>query len=279
MWLKALSPVANAGAIVEAIRVLLTHLPLSMEMARRDIRSQYAGQMLGVWWVAGHPLFLMALYVFIFSVVFKVRIGGTYELPLDYTAYLLTGLVPWLSFQQMMAKACTALSGNANLVKQVVFPLEVLPATAVGINLLPLAIGLVVLLVYVTVQQGALPLTYALLPALLVLQLAAMLGLAFAFAAIGVFFRDLKDLVQVFATAGVYLMPVFYLPEWVPPLFKPVLYLNPFSYMGWCYQDALYFGRFEHPWAWCLFAGGSLLTFVTGYRLFRWLKPHFGNAL
>jgi lipopolysaccharide transport system permease protein len=62
-------------------------------------------------------------------------------------------------------------------------------------------------------------------------------------------------------------------------LFKPVLYLNPFSYMGWCYQDALYFGRFEHPWAWCLFAGGSLLTFVTGYRLFRWLKPHFGNAL
>lgn len=279
MWLAILNPVVNANALVEAIRVLFAYLPLSMEMARRELRTQYSGQVLGIWWAAGHPLFLMALYVFIFSAVFKVRVGGTYELPLDYTTYLLVGLVPWLTIQQVMMRACTALTGNANLVKQVVFPLEVLPATAVGVNLLPFIVGLSALVIYVVGRYGALPVTYALLPVLLVLQVMAMLGLAFAFAAIAVFFRDLKDLVQVFATAGVFLMPIFYLPEWVPALFKPVLYLNPFSYMGWCYQDALYFGRFEHPWAWGVFAIGSVLTFVAGYRLFRWLKPHFGNAL
>ncbi|MGH8643141.1 MAG: ABC transporter permease [Gammaproteobacteria bacterium] len=279
MWLRILNPVDNARAAAEAVRVLTTHLPLSIEMARRELRSQYAGQMLGTWWAVGHPLFMMAVFVFIFSVVFKVRIGGTYELPLDYITYLLSGLVPWLSFQQVMTKACTVLTGNTNLVKQVVFPLEVLPATAVAVNLLPLVIGFVVLVVYVIIRNGALPASYALLPILLMLQVVAMLGLAFAFAAVGVFLRDLKDFVQVFVVAGVYLMPIFYLPEWVPSLFKPLLYVNPFSYMSWCYQDALYFGRIEHPWAWWVFAVGSVVAFVGGYRSFRWLRPYLGSAL
>ena len=64
------------------------------------------------------------------------------------------------------------------------------------------------------------------------------------------YFRDVKDFVQVFCIAGMYLMPVVYLPKMVPGVFRPLLNLNPFSYMVWCYQDACYFGRFEHPWAW-----------------------------
>jgi lipopolysaccharide transport system permease protein len=74
-------------------------------------------------------------------------------------------------------------------------------------------------------------------------------------------------------------MPIVYLPEWVPPLFKPVIYVNPFSYMTWVYQDMLYFGRFEHPWAWLAFVVGSILVFAFGYRVFRRLKPHFSSAL
>ena len=99
---------------------------------------------------------------------------------------------------------------------------------------------------------------------LLAFQLLAMIGVAFALAAVGAYLRDAKDFVQLFAMMGVYLLPRVYLPEWVPTLFKPLLYLNPFSYMVWGYQDALYFGRFQHPWAWGVFAAGSVFVFSPG---------------
>jgi len=277
--LSALHLTANTRAFGEAVGLLGRYRGLTWEMARREISSQYAGQLFGTLWAVGHPLFMLGLYLFIFGVVFRQRIGGTFELPLDYTTYIFAGLVPWLSFQQSMTRACTSLTGEANLVKQVVFPIEILPTKVVIASLVPQAVGLAVLIGYVLIQHGALHWTYVLLPALVTLQILAMLGVAMAFAALSVFLRDLKDFVGLFATAGVYLMPVFYLPDWVPPVFKPVLHVNPFSYMVWCYQDALYFGRFAHPWAWVVFVIGSPLVFAVGYRLFRKLKPSFGNAL
>ncbi|MGH9960469.1 MAG: ABC transporter permease, partial [Pyrinomonadaceae bacterium] len=161
----------------------------------------------------------------------------------------------------------------------VVFPIEVLPIKIVIASFIPEAVGLIVLIGYVLVQYGSLPPSYFLLPVVLVLQALAMLGVAMMFSAAGVFLRDLKDFVQLFAAAGIYLMPVVYLPQWVPGPFRPILYLNPFSYMAWCFQDVLYFGRIEHPWAWLLFGLGSLFVFVSGYRVFRNLKPQLGNVL
>jgi lipopolysaccharide transport system permease protein len=113
----------------------------------------------------------------------------------------------------------------------------------------------------------------------MIAQTLAMLGVAFILAMGSAFLRDLKEVVQVFGLVGLYVMPIVYLPEWVPSLFKPLLYLNPFSYMIWCYQDALYFGRFEHPWAWPVFLVGSVATFAVGYRAFRFLKPYVGDVL
>jgi lipopolysaccharide transport system permease protein len=266
-------------AVGEIVALLTRHRELTWALARRELSDRYAGQALGVTWAVIHPAFMIGLYVFVFAVVFKTRIGGTVEMPLDYTAYLLSGLVVWLAFQDAMVKSCTAITGNASLVKQVVFPLEVLPVKGVLVSLFTQLVSLVILVVYVLVTNGRLPATYALLPTLVFLQVLAMIGVAYLLSAIGVYFRDIKDVVQVLAVAGVYLTPIFYLPEWVPPALKPLVYLNPFSYLVWAYQDALYFGRFEHPAAWLVTIVGSVLTFVLGYRVFRKLKPALGNVL
>ncbi|MBK7674980.1 MAG: ABC transporter permease [Candidatus Accumulibacter sp.] len=248
-------------------------------MARRELSDRYAGQAFGLLWAIGHPVFLIGLYVFVFAFVFKQKIGGTVDMPLDYTTYLLAGLVAWLSFQESMVKSCTAITGNSALVKQVVFPLEVLPVKGVLSSLFPQLVSLLLLVGYVLLTHGSLHATYLLLPVLLAMQVMAMIGIAYILAPVGAYFRDIKDFVQLFATAGVFLMPVFYLPAWVPDVFKPLLYLNPFSYLAWCYQDALYFGRFEHPWAWVFTGVVSPATFVIGYRVFRKLKPGLGNLL
>jgi lipopolysaccharide transport system permease protein len=252
---------------------------LIMEMAKREITDRYLGQVFGALWAIAHPLMLIVVYVVVFAFVFKIRIGGTASMPLDYTTYLLAGLIPWLGFVEAMSKGVVAISSNATVVKQMIFPIEVLPAKSVVASLITEVIFVALLLVYVIATQHTLSWLVVLFPLLLLFQFMAMMGTVFALAAVGVYFRDLKDFVQVFTVVGMYLMPVFYLPEFVPVPIRPLLYLDPFSYMVWAFQDVLYFGRFEHWWAWPIFAILSVATLALGYRLFDRLKLMFGNVL
>lgn len=266
-------------AFFELIKLLTAHRELMFELARRDISDRYVGQALGMFWALLHPLFLMGLYVFVFAFVFKVKMGDSLDMPLDYTAYILSGLIPWMAFQESMSKSCSAISSNASLVKQVVFPIEVLPAKGVLASFLPQLISTAVLILYVLTTTHHLPATYFLIPILLVMQFMAMMGVSYLLSAIGVYFKDVKDFVQLFGAVGMYAMPIFYLPGWVPAIFKPILYINPFSYLVWTYQDALYFGEFRHPEAWVINFSLSFIAFTVGYRLFRKVKPSFGGAL
>jgi lipopolysaccharide transport system permease protein len=274
-----LRPTAYIQAFVEGASLLRRHRRLIMAMVRRDLSLRHVNQTMGSCWVIGHPLFLMALFVFIFGVVFKQRIDGSYQLPRDYTVYILSGLVPWLSTLPALTGSCNSIVANAALVKQFVFHLEILPAKDVLTASVIWLVGTAVIMLYTLFEYGGLPWTYLLLPVAAVVHLLALFGLAFLLSAVTVFFRDTQDLVNVFATAGLYILPVTYLPQWVPGLFRPLLYVNPFSYLIWMYQDVLYFGRIEHPMAWFVGVVWALLAFAFGYGAFRRLKPLFGNAL
>ena len=267
----------NAGR--ELFNVVRRHRQLTWEMTRRELTEKYAGQMLGTIWAFVHPAIMMAVYVFIFVFVFKVKMGGTTDMPLDYTTYLLAGLIPWLTCSESMSKGTGVLVGNSNLVKQVVFPLEVLPVKTVLSSFVTQLISTVLLVGYVLVSQHSFQPTLLLLPILFVLQIMGLVGLCCTLCAVGAYFRDLREFVQIQNVIGIYLMPILYLPSMVPSTFQALLYLNPFSYMVWCYQDASYFGRFEHPWAWVVFPVLSLASYAMGYRLFRMLKPMVGNVL
>ena len=76
-----------------------------------------------------------------------------------------------------------------------------------------------------------------------------------------------------------YLVPIVYRPDMVPAQLQPLLHFNPFSHMVWCYQDACYYGDFEHLRSWFIFPLGAVLTFLLGYSLFRKLQTHFGSVL
>jgi len=221
----------------------------------------------------------MALYVFIFGIVMGTRIGGTVEMPLDYTAYILAGIIPWLFSQEVMSKSAGVIIVNSSLVKQVIFPIEILPVVSVYTSSISSVIALGALGCYLLLTAQIHWVTLPLLPILIMLHIMFLAGLAFAISSISVFFRDLKDIIQIFSTAGIFLAPVIYLPQWVPAIFKPVIYINPYSYIIWCYQDVIYFGRIEHPLAWVVTVSISLLSISGGYRTFRKLKPYFGDSL
>lgn len=269
----------NLQAFQELIVLLTRHRQLTLEMAKREIADRYMGQVFGIFWALAHPLFLMAIYVFVFGYIFRVRVGGTLDLPFNYTIYLLAGLIPWLAFQEAMGKSGTVIINNANLVKQVIFPVEILPVKGVIAAVMTQIIFLGLMIIYVLATNYFLPWTYLLLPLLLAMQTLAMIGVAYIISAISVYFRDVKDFIQVFTVAGLYMLPIIYLPEFIPQGFRFIFYINPFSYLIWVYQDALYYGRFEHWWAWLAFFVMSIGVFIIGYRFFRKLATMFGNVL
>jgi lipopolysaccharide transport system permease protein len=273
-----LNPVGIFAAYRDCAALLDKHRHLARALLVRDVVGQYTGQILGIFWTFAHPIFLITLFIFVFGIVFRTRIDQSFELPRDYTTYILAGLVPWLGISATLSRGSACLISQANLVKQVVFPIELAPIVATLSASVPQIVGFSILLVFLAVVDTV-PATFLLLPVVFGLQLVLGAGLAFMLAVVTPYFRDLKDFVQIFTTMGVYILPIVYLPTWVPASLRPILYANPFSYVIWCYQDVFYFGRIEHPWAWVIFAVMSMLTFSFGYQMFQRLKSGLGTVL
>jgi lipopolysaccharide transport system permease protein len=268
------------GAFLELgsfLKGLWLRRDLILEMTRRDIGQQYAGQILGGFWSIVHPIFLAAIYVFLFAVVFRTKINQ--EMPLNYTAYLLSGLIPWIGIQQTLTRSSVAFTSQANLVKQVVFPTEVLVANSVLVPLFSQLVGIIFVFAYVLVSYGTPPATFLLLPLAVLFELVFLFGIGLLLASLTSFVRDVKDIVVLMSVAGVYLVPAFYLPQWVPKLFEPLLYVNPLSYLIWIFQDCLYYGTLAHWWAWLVMTVLSSSTLWVGFALFRRLQPHIANVL
>lgn len=270
------------GALVfrtaEFWKIVIRNRELIRELVRRDLKGGHAGHGLGSAWVYLQPLFVVATFMVIFGVVLGSRLGVPSALPGDYTGYILAGLVPWLMTANALSRAPTVFTANSNLVKQVIFPIETLPASSAIACVLSFAPSYIVLLCYL-VLTGTVSLLWLLLPAVIALHVLLIVGLMLTLSVVTPFLRDIRELVTVYTAISLYVTPAIYLPEWVPNALKPVLYANPFSYVVWVYQDLLIFGAIVHPWAWVVFAGLAAVSFVVGLFVFRQAKRYLGNVL
>ena len=278
--MNVLSPFLNLRAIIAFFSILFKQRELTIEMTKREFSERYAGQALGVAWGFVHPIAVILVYIFIFSVVFQSRAdSGGESGATNYAIYLLAGLVPWMAVAETLNKGTQVITSNANLVKQVIFPLEILPAKTVIATFVNEIVLLIGVLIYAAFQAEGLAWTVVLLPVLVALQFAQMLGLSMILSTVGVYVRDLKDLIQVFCLINVYLMPVIYMPGWLPASVRWIMYLNPFTYQTLCFQDAIHNGAITSVGHWLVFGLLSLLSLGMGYRLFAKLRTSLGNVL
>jgi lipopolysaccharide transport system permease protein len=275
---KILAPVPNDAALRHFVSLVRRHRELVWEMTKREILERYTGQMLGSLWALGLPLLTMGIYVFAFLVLFRGHLPGSGS-SLAYAVFVLAGLAPWIAVQEALGRGPTAISGNASLVKQIVFPNEVLPLR-VALGVLPtLAIGVATVGVLAPFGGFGGWLTLPLLVVAVSCHIVMTSGLVYALAGIGVFVRDVRDVVAVLLSIGLFLQPIFYAPGVAPRQLELIFYLSPISYLIWCYRDALVYGGITDPVVWLATPILSVVLFLAGYRLFRSLQPAFGNAL
>jgi lipopolysaccharide transport system permease protein len=207
---------------------------MSFNLARRDLESKYKGSWISIAWLVLTPLGMLMVYVFIFSQVFKIKwpTSAQSDLTSPYAVgmLLLIGVTVFQYFSEVCIRATTCVTANPNLVTKVVFPLE---ALAVSASLSPLVAASIVLLItcITTFILGfgnffAVPLVVLALTMLWILST----GLALLLAALGVFFRDIGQVVSVLVGALMFLSPIFFPSSAFPEQFKWVLDWNPLSF-------------------------------------------------
>jgi lipopolysaccharide transport system permease protein len=259
---RLFSPTANRQALVNLVGVLWRYRELTWEMTRRDLFDRHTGSVLGPLWVIVQPTLVILIQTFVFSVIFNVRLG-TGEAGASYVTYLLAGLVPWMAFQEAIGRAPTAITENRSLVRQIVFPISILPVKTVLATLVMLLIGLAVIAILILFHSAARPEWWLLAPLPILCQLLITVGISYFLAAIAVFVRDTKTIVQFVLMIGLFLHPIVYVPSMLP---------------GWL-TFVFIFQAVMHPLSWALCPILGVILMVMGYRVFRMLSHNFGEML
>ncbi|MGH1371021.1 MAG: ABC transporter permease [Cellvibrionaceae bacterium] len=257
------------------IKLFSKHGELVLELARREVLDRYSGQAVGAIWALFHPIFLMGVYIIIFGFVFGLRFER--DMPLDYGSYLLAGLIPWLAVVEVISKSSVVIAGNRPLIKQVVFPMEVLPVKGVVSTVFTQGVFWGGYIVYAVFQRREFDSFWLLLPLLMIIQTVFLMGLAFFISSIAAIIKDVKDLVQLVAVVGLYFLPIIYLPGMMPSWMAPLLEFNPLSHMVWVYQDVSFYGRIEHPISWIVWLVTASVVYVVGAATFSRLKNVVAN--
>jgi len=251
---------------------------VTKQMIRRDIAQRYRGSVGGLFWALVQPLLMLMVYTLVFGSVLKVKWPGV-ESTLDYALILFIGLVPYMFVSESLSRAPALIVGSSNLVKKVVFPLHVLPVMAVSTAALHALIALVVWAVFFACVKAMVPWAVVVLPLLWLPLIVATLGVSWAFAALGTYFRDLIHAIGPITLALMFLSPIFYSVQMAPAPLKPFLALNPMTFAIESARALMFHSQWPSltDYAWQLLI--SLVVAASGLLLFQRSRTGFVDAL
>ena len=265
---------------IDIARRIVRHRGLLAELTRRELKARYRGSVLGFFWSLLQPLLLLAVYTFVFDLVFQPRAAGADP----YALFLVCGLFPWIWLATSITEGTTSLVASAGLIRRAVFPAELLPVVPVLANLVHLLFALPVLALGITWARahghdvggfGALA-----LPAIALVELPAIAGVSLALAALHAHFKDVKDLLASLLTLGFFLTPVLYpLAAVSIPALQRLVRWNPVTPFTLAYQEALFAGRFPGPGLWLEMIVVAVVFWTVGSALFERLRETLVEAL
>jgi len=220
---------------------------------------------LGAAWIFVAPLLLLAVYAAIYLEVFRIRVPGMSSSV--YVLYVFAGLVPFLVTSESLATGVTAVVSNKAILNNTVFPIDLVPVKAVLMSLSTMLVGLLVILIGVG-ATGNLHATVALLPVLLALHIAWLVGLTWVLSLLNVVFRDLQNIVTIVLMLLLVLSPIAYTPDQVPANLRLILLLNPFAYFVVAYQRILVLGELPGLFVSSVLVFMSIAVFVAASWFF-----------
>jgi len=287
-----MSPAASKAR--EDERDVLAHLvelirfrDLLWNLIVRDLKVRYKNSVLGILWSWLNPLFMMVVFTVAFTVM--RRSGNGQVADRQFPVFVLCALLPWNFFASSVMGSIGCIVGNANLVKKVYFPREILPLSVVLASLVNFAISLMVLFPMLFVFRVKLTLWVLLLPVIILIQLCFATGVSLLLSTLHVFYRDATAIMDVVMMAWLFVTPIFY-PIDILPRSREILgltidihrwtrILNPMASLVAAYRDVLYYGRAVGPDFLARTAVTALAALLVGYWVFFKYSRAFGEEI
>jgi lipopolysaccharide transport system permease protein len=261
-------------------RSLWQHRNLIAQLTRREVVGRYRGSVMGLAWSFMTPILMLVVYTFVFSVVFKARWGTSGdESRADFAVVLFVGMIVYGLFAEMVNRAPGLILANANYVKKVVFPLEILPVVSMGGAVFHALVSILVLVVAIVMTNGVFAWTALLLPVVILPLLIATLGLVWCLAALGVYLRDVGQTVGIFTTVALFLSPVFYPMSALPENFQIALQLNPLTFIIEQCRAVVIFGQWPQWQGLALYTFISVMVAWAGFWWFQKTRKGFADVL
>jgi lipopolysaccharide transport system permease protein len=274
------SPAPLWLAMRRSLGGLVERRELLWQLARREVQARYRGSWLGVFWALLNPVLMLALYTYVFSVVFGSRWSANSPPgSVDFALAVFAGLIPFNLFSENLNAAPGLVLGNASYVKRVVFPLEVLPLARLLASLVQAGLSLLVLVAAIWWFRDVIPWTIVFAPLVIVPLVLLTLGCSLLLASLGVFVRDIGNVVHVAVSALMFLSPVFYPLSRPPESVRTVLAWNPLAPILESFRGVVLEGASPDWMAWmnmtCVSAGAAL----AGWIWFAKSKNAFADVL
>ena len=261
----------------------LARFDLLRTLVRRDLDARYQGSVLGNLWPLLNQLSQLLIYIYVFSVVLKVKLslkGLPENSTLTFGLWLFAGFLPWLAFSGGLLQATNSVVNQTNLVKKVVFPLALLPLVPILSAFIESAFGLAALIVFVALANHSLHPTLALLPLIWIPQLLFTAGLGYLTSSLTVFLRDVPQTLVVILNLWFYVTPIIYPASSIPPRFAFLVnWLNPMTAISEVYRDLILQGELTHGREWAVASVISIIVFLFGFWVYRKLRPAFADVL
>jgi lipopolysaccharide transport system permease protein len=212
-------------------------------LAKREVLGRYRGSILGIFWSFFNPLLMLAVYTFVFSVIFKARWSNASDSKTEFALVLFAGLIVFNVFAECVNRSPGLILANANYVKKVVFPLEILPWVALSSAVFHALISLSVWLIAYFIFFGLPHVTVLLLPLVILPLLMFIMGLAWVLASLGVYLRDIVQFIGILTTILMFLSPIFYPASALPEAYRNLMFFNPLTPAIEQVRDVLFWGR------------------------------------
>lgn len=253
---------------------LLKYKDLFIQLTLREIKGKYKQSMLGYAWVILVPLLNLFVMSIVFSYFFRVPTG---EFP--YAIYLFVALVPWTFTTNAISASTGSIVANNSLITKVNFPRQIILFSSIAAKIVDLILLSLVLILFLIIYKIPFQITIFYVPVIFVVQLALVMGVSFIFAASNVFYRDVENMLGVLLTIWMYLTPIFYPPEMIPPKVRFLFGLNPMVGIINSYRNSILYGA-PIPWASFGFSIAiSITLLITGVFLFKKMSKSFADVV
>ena len=263
----------------ELLKSFWQNRSLIKALVQREVVGRYRGSFMGILWSFFNPVFMLVVYTFVFSVVFKARWSGGSDSKTEFALILFAGLIIFNFFAECFNRSPTLILSNANYVKKVIFPLEILPYVSLGSALFHMIISLTVWLIAYVILFGAPHATVILFPLIILPLLFLTLGLTWLLASLGVYMRDVSQFVGILTTVLMFLSPIFYPASALPETYRHLLMLNPLTPAIEYARDVLFFGTFPDFKILAAYVVASAVIAWVGFVWFQKTRKGFADVI